>query len=201
MNLTLYGLNKTRSMRVQWLLEELELDYQYIQVNIFQGEGFTKKYRKIHPHGQVPALDVDGQIMFESGAICHWLSDQFSTKGLAPKLDSPLRAEYEQWMFYAPATVEPPAFNYMLHTRILPEDKRVKEIADWSVKQYINTLKILNQLLKDKKYLLGDQFSTADIMLGYLLFWFPDILERFSALQDYCQHLSQRKAYLKIQTD
>ncbi|MCW8932577.1 MAG: glutathione S-transferase family protein [Gammaproteobacteria bacterium] len=201
MKLTLYGLDKTRSMRPQWLLEELGLDYKYIEIDIFNGEGFTKKYKKIHPHGQVPALEIDGKIMFESGAICHWLTDQFLEKGLAPALDSPLRTEYEQWMFYAPATIEPPAFNYMLHTQILPEDRRVQEIADWNEKYYISLLKVLNQLLKGKQYLLGDQFSTADIMLAYLLFWFPDILERFTTLQEYCERLSQRKAYLKIKQD
>lgn len=198
MKLTLYGLNKTRSMRPQWLLEELGLDYKYIEVDIFQGEGATKKYRKIHPYGQVPALEFDGKIMFESGAICHWLTDLHPEQGLAPALDDPLRAEYEQWMFYSTATLEPPAFNYMLHTQILPEDKRVKAIADWNEKQYIYILKVLNGLLKDKRYLLGEQFSTADIMVAYLLFWFPDILQRFSVLQDYCERLAKREAYLKI---
>ena len=185
-------------MRPQWLLEELGLDYTYIEIDIFKSEGMTKKYRKIHPYGQVPALEIDGKVIFESGAICHWLTDQFPQQGLAPALDDPLRAEYEQWMFYAPATLEPPAFNYLLHTRILPEDKRVKAIADWNKKQTIYTLKILNGLLKDKQYLLGEQFSTADIMLAYLLFWVPDILQRFSVLHDYCQRLGNREAYQKI---
>ncbi len=198
MKLTLYGFKKTRSMRPQWLLEELGLDYKYIEIDIFHDAGMTKKYRKIHPYGQVPALGIDDNIMFESGAICHWLADQFPAQGLAPALDSPLRAEYEQWMFYAAATLEPPAFNYILHSQILPEDKRVKVIADWNEKQLIYTLRILNRLLKDKHYLLGEQFSAADIMLAYLLFWFPDILQQFPVLQDYCDRLGNREAYLKI---
>jgi glutathione S-transferase len=195
-------------MRPQWLLEELELDYKYIEVDIFKGKGITREYRKIHPYGQVPALEIEdpsntsknasNKVFFESGAICHWLTDQFPEKGLAPALDSPLRPEYEQWMFYAAATLEPPAFNYMLHTQILPEDKRVKAIADWNEKQYTYIIKILNRLLKDKQYLLGDQFSTADIMVSYLLFWFPEILKQFSALQDYCERLAKRTAYLKV---
>ena len=185
-------------MRPQWLLEELGLDYKYIEIDIFQDEGLTKKYRKIHPYGQVPALGIDDTIMFESGAICHWLADQFPAQGLAPALNSPLRAEYEQWMFYAAATLEPPAFNYILHSQILPEDKRVKVIADWNEKQLIYTLRILNRLLKDKHYLLGEKFSAADIMLAYLLFWFPDILQQFPVLQDYCDRLGNREAYLNL---
>jgi len=185
-------------MRPQWLLEELGLDYTFIEVDIFQGKGFTKAYKKIHPYGQVPALDVDGHIFFESGAICHWLADQFPEKRLAPALDSPLRAEYEQWMFYATATLEPPAFSYMLHTKILPADKRVQAIADWNEKQYIYILKILNRLLKNKLYLVDKQFSAADIMVAYLLFWFPEKLAPFSALQEYCGRLEKREAYLKI---
>lgn len=199
MKLTLYGLNKTRSVRPQWLLEELGLEYKLLEVDIFKGEGMTKKYKKIHPYGQVPALEADGKIMFESGAICHWLTDQFPEKKLSPALDDPLRAEYEQWMFYTPATLEPPAFNYMLHAHILPESKRIKTIAQWHKKKYIYLLKTLNSLLQDKQYLLGDKFSTADIMLAYLLFWHPDILLKFPVLEEYCQRLAGRKAYLKIQ--
>ncbi len=195
MNITLYGLDKTRSVRVQWLLAELELDYKYVEVNIFKGEGMRKQYRKIHPYGQVPAVKVDDKLIFESGAICHWLSDQYLQQGLAPALDSPLRCEYEQWMFYVPATLEPPAWQYMLHQRILPADKRIQAVAEWHKQQYINTLKVLNRLLRHKDYLLGEQFSTADIMLGYLLFWFPDILQQFPVLKNYSQRLRQRKAY------
>ncbi len=198
MELTLYGLNKTRSMRPQWLLEELDLNYNYVEVDIFQGKGATKEYLKIHPYGQVPALDVDGKVIFESGAICHWLTDQFPEKRLAPTMDSPQRMEYEQWMFYATATLEPPAFNYMLHTQILPEAKRVEAIAQWNKKQYTYIIKILNRLLKDKPYLLGDHFSTADIMVGYLLFWFPDSLQQFSTLEKYCARLARREALLKV---
>ncbi|WP_198264822.1 glutathione S-transferase family protein [sulfur-oxidizing endosymbiont of Gigantopelta aegis] len=198
MKLTLYGFPQTRSMRVQWLLEEMALDYEFVEINIFQGEGFAKTYRRIHPHGQVPALDVDGKIMFESGAICHWLADQFPEKCLAPAINEPLRMDYEQWMFYAPSTLEPPAFQYLLHSVLLPEEQRIAEIVEWNKTTYLKLIKTLNRLLKNKQYLLGEQFSTADIMLGYLLLWFPKHLEGLPALNDYCQRLSGREAYKKI---
>ena len=198
MNLTLYGLDKTRSMRPRWLMEELNLEYNFVEINIFKGEGLTSEYKQIHPFGQVPALEADGNTIFESGAICHWLTDQFIEQGLAPNLDSPQRLEYEQWMFFSPATLEPAAFNYLLHTKILPENKRIKEVADWNQQQYISRLGVLNQLLANREYLIDNRFSTADIMLAYLLFWFPEMLTEFSTLQAYCERLSNRKAYLKI---
>ena len=198
MKLTLYGLKQTRSVRPQWLMEELGLKYEMVNINIFKGEGFMKSYRKIHPYGLLPALDIDGQIIFESGAICHWLTDMYPEKALAPAIGTPLRAKYEQWMFFVTATLEPYAWHFMLHSKILPQTKRIAALADWNREQYIYHLKVLNRLLNDKKYLLGENFSTADIMLGYLLFWFPDLLEKFSELNRYSKKLKNRKAYLSV---
>ncbi len=208
MDLTLYGFKKTRSVRPQWLLEELGLNYQFIEVNIFKGEGFSKKYRAIHPHGQLPALKINEQVIFESGAICHWLADQFPQSScntqakekqtFAPAYNDPLRAEYEQWMFYISATLEPPVWHYMLHTRILPKEKRIEAVANWNKGQYLKLLKTLNHLLKGKQYLLGQDFSAADIMLAYLLFWFPEFLIQFPVLKNYSDHLEKREAYQNL---
>ena len=91
MELTLYYTPKTRAFRVRWLLEELGLEYRLEHIDLHAGEGNTPEYRAIHPLGQVPALKVDNEVMFESGAMLQWLAETHLDKGLAPALDSPWR--------------------------------------------------------------------------------------------------------------
>lgn len=195
MQLHLYHTAGTRSDRIHWLLEELDLSYKITNIDLFSGEGESSSYKKIHPHGQVPAIDIDGQILFESGAICQVLCDHFPEKKLAPTIGSLNRTEYEQWMFYAPATLEPYIYINSLHTNLLPEKNRIPDIVPWSLKMYINILKSLNTQMAKKKYLLGNNFSAADIMIGSVLLWRPDLLERFTTLNQYANRLEQRDAY------
>ncbi len=197
MNIKLYYTPKTRALRPRWLLEELQLDYTLHSIDLFGGEGQTPAYRRIHPHGHVPAIEIDGQVMIESGAICHWLTDQHADKGLAPPPGSVDRRQYEQWMFYAPGTLEPPAFMMILHSSILPAAERVAGIVPWASKRYTGSLEILDRELQDKDYLLGATFSTADIMIGSTLMWFPDMLKKFAQLQAYTERLQNREACQK----
>ena len=201
MNIKLYYMPHTRAFRVRWLLEELGLPYQLEPINLFNGENNTEAYRAVHPLGYLPAIEIDGQAMFESGAICTWLTDQFPQKELAPDIHSELRREYEQWMFFVPGEVEPPVFYYELHKDILPSKVRVKEILPWLQQRYIHVLKALENKLENKLFLLGDNFSTADIMLGSTISWEPEMLEPFNALQDYVERLSSREAYINAKRD
>ena len=183
------------------MLEELQLPYQLHQFDIFKGEGQTPEYLRIHPLGAVPAVEIDGTVMFESGAICHWLSDRFADKGLAPAAGTEERMRYEQWMFFAPGTLEPHPFSILLHSSILPETQRVPEMVRWSTKRYVPILRILDTEMQGKAFLLGDRFSSADIMIGSTLMWLPDLLAKHTALQHYVDRLQERDAYRRAVTD
>jgi glutathione S-transferase len=192
MEIELYYTPRTRSLRPRWLLEELEIPYTIRPVDLFGGER-----NPVHPLGSVPAMRIDGVTMFESGAMCHWLADRFPEKGLAPAIEDSLRSAYEQWMFFAPATLEPPAFEIMLHTRILPEKHRVSGIVGYAEKGYGRILRYLATELDHDGYLLGAAFSCADIMVGSTLDWLPGMLEPHPALQAYIQRITSRDAYVR----
>jgi glutathione S-transferase len=192
MEIELYYTPHTRSLRPRWLLEELDIPYTIRPVDLFGGER-----NPLHPLGSVPAIRVDGESMFESGAMCHWLADRFPDKGLAPTVEDVLRPAYEQWMFFAPGTLEPPAFEIMLHTRILPEKHRVSGIVGFAEKGYRRVLSYLATQLDHDGYLLGTSFSCADIMIGTTLDWLPDMLEPYPALQAYVQRITSRDAYVR----
>ena len=108
MDIELYHTPQTRSSRPRWLLEELGTPYRLRSVDLFGGER-----NPAHPLGSVPAINIDGETLIESGAICHWLADRFLDKGLAPAMDDPRRARYEQWMFFVPATLEPVSYTHL----------------------------------------------------------------------------------------
>lgn len=192
MEIELYYTPHTRSLRPRWLLEELDVPYTIRPVDLFGGER-----NPIHPLGSVPAIRIDGESMFESGAMCHWLADRFPEKGLAPAIEDVLRHAYEQWMFFGPATLEPPAFEILMHTRILPEKRRVREIVGFAEKSYGRILRYLATELEHDGYLLGTSFSCADIMVGSTLDWLPEMLEPHPALQAYVQRLTSRDAYAR----
>jgi len=194
MKIKLYYTPQTRAHRPRWLLEEMGLSYELVHIDIHSGEGMTREYRAIHPHGSVPAIEIDGEVMFESGAMCHWLADRFPEHKLAPVMDDPLRRIYEQWMYYAPGTLEPPYMMAAMHEYLLPETRRVPEIIPWAKKQFVFVLRVLEKELKNRDYLVGDSFTTADIMVGTFLIWSERYLENYAAIQAYVQRLLERPA-------
>ena len=195
MDLTLYYMPGTRSERVRWALDELGLDYGIEKLDLFKGEGNRADYRAIHPLGQLPALLVDGQAMFESGAIVQWLAEATPGSRLAPPVDQPARRAFDQWMYFAATSLEAPAWEMMLHGNILPDEQAVKSIIPFATQQYQRALQVLDHALTGKDYLLGSDFSAADIMVGYLLPWFPEQLTECTVLPAYLDRLKQRPAY------
>jgi len=195
MELTLYYMPGTRSERVRWALDELGLDYGIEKLDLFKGEGNRADYRAIHPLGQLPALLVDGQAMFESGAIVQWLAEATPGSRLAPPVDQPARRAFDQWMYFAATSLEGPAWEMMLHGNILPDEQAVKSIIPFATQQYQRALQVLDHALTGKDYLLGSDFSAADIMVGYLLPWFPEQLTECTVLPAYLDRLKQRPAY------
>lgn len=195
MNIKLYYTPGTRSLRPRWLLEELNIPYKIEPIDLFDGEGQSEHYLKINPLGAVPAIEIDGEVILESGAMCHWLADHYIEKGLAPDPKSDERRMYEQWMFSAPGTLEPPVFYSILHSKVLPAEDRIADFVPWAMQRYQATVKYVNDALLEKTYLLGKQFTAADIMVGSTLMLSPDSLEPYPVLQAYTERLKQRVGY------
>ena len=199
MPLTLYHCPGTRSQRVRWALEELGLDYRLEPIDLYHGQGDSPEYRAINPLGQLPALRIGERVILESGAIVHWLADHFVPGALAPSIDSPLRAEFEQWMFFAVTNLEGPAWEIVLHREILPEQTAVREIIPFAEGRLEQVLDRLATHLRERDYLLGRQFSAADILAGYILMWFPRQIAARPSLKAYLKRLKARPAYRRSQ--
>jgi len=195
----LYFAPKTRATRPRWLLEELGVPYELINVDLEKGENKQISYLRVHPLGKVPAL-VDGEVtVFESTAICMYLADKFPEKKFAPALGTPERAQYYQWMAYAGATLEPLISEYGMHTQYLPEDKRNPEVAAAAKVAALAAIKVVEHAMLGKMYLIGEKFGATDVVLGSVMRWADSmkLLEGAPDLQSWLYELKSHAAFKK----
>ena len=159
----LYWWPKTRSLRALWMLEEAGCAYERVPVNITQGGQKDPGFLAVNPMGKLPAL-ADGEAkVAESAAICAYIADKFPDTGLAPLIGDPRRGRYLHWLIFAPACIEP-AFTQKFGGVNLPEAS-----AGWG--SYDRVFSVLEHVLADGPWILGESFSAADVMIGSDL-WF-----------------------------
>ena len=167
----LYHSPQSRSIRPRWMLEEIGVAYDVVPIDLQAGDQKKPEFLKINPNGAVPAL-VDGELrLFESAAICQYLADRFPDKHLAPPLGSTARAYYYQWIHFAMSTLEPPLITIFLHTVMKPESERLPQIVGPAREQLRAALGVLEQALAGRSFVLGDEFTAADVMVGSTLAW------------------------------
>ena len=169
--LTLCHSPQSRSTRPRWLLEELGVPYEVKLVRLDAGEQKAPGYLKLNPNGTVPTL-VDGDlVLWESAAICEYLADKYADKGFAPTVGTPERGKYYQWIHYAMSAIEPPLLTIFLHSIRLPEAERVPQLVDAARERLDAALAVVNDALAGREWMLGSQFTVADVMIGSTLSW------------------------------
>lgn len=190
----------TRDCRPRWLLEELGLAYEKINVDIFAGEHRREEYLAKNATGKVPFFEDGDVAIFESGAIVLYLADRYGLGTLAPEMSSPLRAQYLQWMFYAPVTLDGPTTRLFANTYLYPSHEGSEERAKQAAHELSPMARVLERGLEGKTYLLGDRFTAADIMIGSALVWADRAggLPRYPTLKSYLGTLSERPAYQRV---
>lgn len=195
--ITLYYTAKTRAQRVRWLLEECHLDYRLKHIDLFKGEGFSDEYLKINPLGQVPVIQDNETIQSETGAICHYITLKYAATQFQPDIQSSDYMKYLQWMYFVSSTLEPPLWEIQLHSWILPKVKRSSDAIKIANERYEPIVKIVNNELSNKPYILGEKLSTADLLLSSSLAWHKKSLKKYPVLADYVEKLFNRPAYLR----
>ncbi|NJL46366.1 MAG: glutathione S-transferase family protein [Leptolyngbyaceae cyanobacterium SM2_5_2] len=160
--MTLYHNPMTRSLRVCWLLKELSLEHTLKTVE-FVPPVDGKIFAQNTPTGRFPTL-VDGDIVLcESGAIAQYIIERYGQGRLAPAIDSPLRGPYLQWMHFPEGTLNP----YINAIRRL-QDKSPTMAASLGDELDI-AVGYCDRALTDHAYIVGDEFTGADIMLAVSL--------------------------------
>lgn len=165
MAVELHSSPRSSGTRVSWALEELGIDYRFIEVDL---KHKTPALLEINPHGKVPAL-VDGdQRFFESAAILLHLGFKYGVdKGLWPAARTPARADALSWTVWSTTELGAYMMQYLYHgvdspVSYRPED-RSAACAAYNKSQLDRCLAALEQRLATREYLLGPDFSLADL--------------------------------------
>ncbi|MEH2266157.1 glutathione S-transferase family protein [Nostoc sp.] len=154
--LKLYGGARSRASIVQWYLEEIQVPYEFVKLDMQAGEHLKPEYLAINPVGKVPAI-VDGDFqLWESGAILLYLAEKYGKNPLS--LEE--RAVFYQWVLFANATLGPGIFGEANREREMPR-----------------LLTPLNEIFSKQAFLLGNEFTVADVAVGSILTYIPIMLK------------------------
>jgi glutathione S-transferase len=162
--ITFYHAPQSRSVIVRWMLEEIGEPYQLHPLSFKKGENRQAAYLAINPMGKVPAIDHDGVIVTEAAAICCHLADAFPKAGLGVPVGDRRRGPYLKWLFFGPSCLEPAIIDRMLKREPGPQ-------AALGYGDFDAALGVVVAALARGPYLLGEQFTAADVVIGSGLQW------------------------------
>lgn len=192
--ITLFWCPQTRASRILWLLEEMAEPFEIRTIDIRNPVAKQDpQFRAASPMGKVPAIAdarVDGTVrMADSSAIALYLAHRYPASGMAPAINSPLRGHYLYWMTFTPGVIEP---------------AMAEKFNGWEVNRGTSgwgdfplMIETLENGLQKKPWLLGDQFSAADVMVGSSVYFIRlfGILPDSPVLSSYVERCLERPAY------
>jgi len=194
--ITLFWCPRTRASRILWLLEELGEPFELRSIDIRDPEAReAPEFKLASPMGKVPAIIESTSAgvvrMADSAAIALYLADRYPAAGLAPAIDDLRRGSYLYWMTYTPGVIEP---------------AMSEKFGGWQVDRvscgwgnFDTMIEVLEQGLEEGPWLLGEQFSAADVLIGSSVYF----MKLFGALPDspilaeYAERCLARPAYAR----
>jgi glutathione S-transferase len=187
-----FARGQVRDLRVRWALEEAGLPYKTRLLE--QGDQDKPDYRALQPFGQVPILEEDGVVLFETGAIVLHIGER--CEALLPK-DPAARARATQWLIAALNSIEPYVINVALIDLFYADQEWAKLRRPGAVQFVQKRLAALSKALGDKPYLDGDRFTAGDLMMSTVLriLHHTDIVTSDRRLADYIERCTGRPAF------
>ena len=186
----------SRSFRVLWMLTEMGLEFEIAAYSIRDGALRSEAFRAISPAGRVPALEIAGQALFESGAILEYLCETRPEAGLGRAPGAPDRARYLELMSFAETQAALIEQLNMAHVFLRDPAQASPVVTKLNTRRLAVTLATLESRV-GAAYLLDTGFSAADVMLGFNLFSAPYFvpIDGYPALSAYRARLEARPAY------
>ena len=218
--ITVHHLNNSRSQRILWLLEELEIPYE---LKFYERDPKTmlapRALRNVHPLGKSPVLTDDNNTVAESGAIIEYILKNYGNNKLRPQLNTPEDLLFTYWLHYAEGSAMPPLVLSLVFSQapqrpmLFLVKPVIKGFCEKVLSSYVNPLiksniDFIENELKNKLWFTGQEFSAADIQMsfpleaaaarGYLNSQHPKLmnfLERIHSREAYQKALEKGGAY------
>ena len=202
--LTLYYSPIACSMASHIILEEIGEPYEAIPVHILKEEHKLEKYLKLNPRARVPSLIMDGKILTETVAILTYLARRFPHKKLLPA-DHWDEAQCLSTMAWLSSAVHPTFRHFGRPERFATDPVAFSTIKETGRQTFWSYCFEIDELLKDKQYLMGDQFTVADpyLLIFYGWFFLPErpiglSPEKLSHYTTFVKRMAQRPAVRQI---
>ena len=192
--ITVHHLDNSRSQRILWLLEELGLDYSIVHYKRQPTGLAPPELKQVHPLGKSPVVDLDGQLVAESGAAVELITQRYGAGRLQPASSSPDYVRYIEWLHYPEGSVSL-ATSMTLFGRVFRIDNPAYNAYVQS--QVGLHLGHIANALEDREFLIGDSFTAADIQLTFTLQAArrSKLLEPYPGLGAYVDRMEARDAY------
>ncbi|MEM6514472.1 MAG: glutathione S-transferase [Pseudomonadota bacterium] len=213
--ITLHHLEHSRSQRIAWLLEELDVDYD---VKIYRRDPETilapPELRDVHPLGKAPVITDDEITVAESGAIIEYLVDTYDDDTLRPAAGTVARRDFTFWLHYGEGSFMPLMLLAIVLRRIenAPVPFFVRPVAkgiaqkvhdnflDRNVRRH---LEFMEASLSTQAWFAGEQFTAADIQMSYCVEAAAkraDLAGKYPNLEAFAAKIRQRDAYRRAET-
>lgn len=179
--ITVHHLEHSRSTRVLWLLEELGLEYSMKEyARNPKTMRAPPELKKVHPLGKAPVVEIEGDMLAESGAILEGVMARFGDGGLIPADEGPARTQYRYWLHYAEGSLMSPLLVKLIFDQLrkAPMPFFIKPIAKgiagkveeaFTHPELQRHFDFVDGYLGDNEFFAGDAFSAADIQMSYPL--------------------------------
>jgi glutathione S-transferase len=194
-SIKIYGGRMGSSFRPHWMLAELGLDYETVSLDMRAGEHKQPAFLAINPAGQVPAMVYDGFALSESAAIIHYLSEKHDPSFLGATPEE--RASVLRWEFFALLNIDKSFATLASKTWGMPSSPEDEAKANEVLARF---MPVLDSRLAVSKYLAGDTFTTADIVVRSSCNYGEAAgfdFTNFPKLQDWMTRTAARPAYAK----
>jgi glutathione S-transferase len=164
--IVVHHLNDSRSQRILWLLEELQLPYE---IERYQRDATTRfappELKAVHPLGKSPVINDNGRVLIESGAVIDYIIRHHGQGRLQPDPATPAYDDYVQWLHFAEGSAMLPLLLKLYVSRLgeagAPLGPRIESEID-------NHLSYIDRALEGRNYLLGNEITGADIQLSFV---------------------------------
>jgi glutathione S-transferase len=164
-DLTLYHAAPSRSSIARWMLEEIGEPYDLHLLSLAKGDQRAPDYLAVNPMGKVPALKHGDAVITEAAAVCTYLADAFPQARLNVPIGDPRRGAYLKWLFFAPSCIEP-----AMTDRAFPRKEEPRR-GMLGYGDFDTVMAVVAAAVEPGPYLMGEQFTAADVVLGSTLRW------------------------------